>query len=65
MTLDVAESAALLLIATLAIVILLRILMVVHRQNHTVKELELRMKAMEQLDPSKLGETTTNDTKEG
>ena len=50
MTLDVAQSMALLIISLLAIVILLKILAIVHRQTGKVKELEMRMKAMEQLD---------------
>jgi uncharacterized protein YoxC len=65
MTLDTAESAALLIIATLAIVILLRILAVVHKQNRTVKELEMRMKAMEKLDASSFEQSRTKDTKKG
>ena len=65
MTLDTAESAALLIIATLAIVILLRILVVVHKQNRTVKELEMRMKAMEKLDASSFEASKTRDTKNG
>jgi uncharacterized protein YoxC len=65
MTLDTAESAALLIIATLAIVILLRILVVVHKQNRTVKELEMRMKAMEKLDASSFEASKTRDTKKG
>lgn len=66
MTLDVAQSAALLIIATLAIALLLRILMIVHKQNNTVKELQMRMKAMEKLgtDPETI-ERLTNDTKKG
>lgn len=66
MTLDVAQSVALLIIATLAIALLLRILMIVHKQNNTVKELQMRMKAMEKLgtDPETL-ERLTNDTKKG
>lgn len=66
MTLDVAQSAALLIIAFLAIAILLRILVVVHRQNNTVKQLELRMKAMEHMEanPEAFAESIT-DTKKG
>lgn len=62
MTLDVAQSAALLIIATLAIVILLKILAVVHSQNGKFKELEMRMKAMEKMevDPN----DTTNDSQQ-
>lgn len=65
MTLDTAESAALLIIATLAIVILLRILVVVHSQNRTVRELEMRMKAMEKLDAKSFEASKTKDTKKG
>ena len=50
MTLDTTQSAALLIIATLAIVILLRILSVVHSQTNKVQELEMRMKAMEKME---------------
>lgn len=66
MTLDVVQSMALLLISLLAIVILLRILVIVHGQKRHVKELELRMKAMEKMN----GQTSlptdqpTNDGKE-
>ena len=63
MTLDTAQSMTLLILALLAIVILLKILAVVHRQNRTVKELEMRMKAMEQLDATQVA--TMNDTKKG
>jgi uncharacterized protein YoxC len=65
MTLDTAASVTLLIIATLAIVILVRILMVVHRQNNTVKELEMRMKAMEKLDAKSFDESKSEDTKKG
>lgn len=50
MILSVSQSMALLVIALLAVVILLRILMVVHRQNGKVSELEMRMKAMEKME---------------
>lgn len=50
MTLDIVQSMALLIISLLAIVILLKILAIVHHQTGKVKELEMRMKAMEQLD---------------
>ena len=63
MTLDTAQSMTLLILALLAIVILLKILAVVHRQNRTVKELEMRMKAMEQLDATQVA--TMNDTQKG
>lgn len=60
MTLDVAQSAALLIMATLAIAILLRILSVVHNQTSKVKELEMRMKAMENMEVEPTD--TTNDS---
>ena len=50
MTLDLVQSMWLLVISVLAILILLRILMVVHRQASKFNELEMRMKAMEKLD---------------
>ena len=58
MMLDVVQSIAMLVIGLLAIVILLRILVIVHRQNWRVKELETRMKAMEtmEVDPTTLAE---------
>lgn len=60
-----AQSIALLIIATLAIVILLRILMIVHHQTGRVKELEMRLKAMEKLDAEAAAKTdTTNDKTE-
>lgn len=48
--LDVAQSIAILIIGLLAIIILLRILVIVHGQTGRVKELEMRMKAMEKMD---------------
>lgn len=65
MTLGTIESVMLLVMASVAIIILLRILAVVHRQNRTVKELEMRMKAMEKLDASSLEPSKTKDTKKG
>jgi len=50
MTLDTAQSIVMLVVALLMIVILLRILMIVHKQTGRVKELEMRMKAMEKMD---------------
>lgn len=66
MTLDVVQSMALLLISLLAIVILLRILVIVHGQKRHVKELELRMKAMEKMNgqASLPTDQPTNDGKE-
>jgi hypothetical protein len=50
MTLDVAQSLALLIIAVLCVIILMRILVVVHGQNHKVKDLESRLNAIEKSD---------------
>ena len=51
-------------IAALAIVILLRILIIVHRSAGRVKELEMRMKAMEKLDASDVAEIDKSDKTE-
>ncbi|MES2876084.1 MAG: hypothetical protein V4678_01305 [Patescibacteria group bacterium] len=59
MNLGIAQSMTLLIIALLAIVILLRILVVVHKQTGRVKELEMRMKAMEKMDVDPESITTT------
>jgi uncharacterized protein YoxC len=58
------QSIALLVIAALAIVILLRILIIVHRSAGRVKELEMRMKAMEKLDASDVAEIDKSDKTE-
>lgn len=50
MILDLVQSMWLLAISLVAILILLRILIVVHRQTRKFKELEMRMKAMEKMD---------------
>lgn len=67
MILDEAKSIALLVIASLAIVILLRILIIVHRQSGKVRELETRMKAFENMNADAESELitapSTNDTK--
>lgn len=57
--LDVAQSIAILIIGLLAIIILLRILVIVHGQTGRVKELEMRMKAMEKMDVDPETITTT------
>lgn len=59
-----AQSIALLVIAALAIVILLRILVIVHRSAGRVKELEMRMKAMEKLDAEEVAKTDKTDKTE-
>jgi|GEM_PF-1138144 len=64
MTLDVAQSVTLLIIAALAIVILLRILAVVHNQTGRVKELEMRMKAMEKMDAQPDADKTIDESSE-
>lgn len=58
-----AQSIALLVIAALAVVILLRILMIVHHSARRVKELEMRMKAMEKLDANDVVKTDKTDDK--
>lgn len=62
MMLDVVQSIAMLVIGLLAIVILLRILVIVHKQSWHVKELETRMKAMETME---VNPTTVAETKKG
>lgn len=62
MTLDTVQSMWLMAISVLAILILLRILVIVHRQSRKFKELENRMKAMEQTDAAVLA--GKEDTKE-
>lgn len=47
MILDVAQGMALLIISIMATLVLLGILVIVHKQTAKVKELEMRMKAME------------------
>jgi hypothetical protein len=64
MILDEAKSIALLIIASLAIVILLRILIVVHRQSGRVKELEARMKAFESMNTDDMSASSTVSTDE-
>jgi len=50
MILDVAQSMALLIISLVAALVLLGILVIVHRQTAQMKELEMRMKAMENME---------------
>lgn len=47
MILDTIQSMSLLIISVLAVLILLRILFIVHRQSGRFKELEQRLKMME------------------
>lgn len=67
MTAEMAQYVALLIISLLAIVILLRILFIVHRQTRHVKELEMRMKAIEKqaVEPEQADTQLLNDGKEG
>lgn len=59
-----AQSIALLIISALAVVILLRILIIVHHSARRVKELEMRMKAMEKLDAEDVAKTDNTDKTE-
>ncbi len=66
MTLGMAESIVLLFIALLSIIILLRILVVVHHQTNKVKELEMRLKAMDNMEvetPTDTNDSTYNTEK--
>lgn len=50
MILDVAQSMALLILSLVASLVLLGILGIVHQQTAKMKDLELRMKAMENIE---------------
>lgn len=65
MNADIAQSMAFIVIGILMIIILLKILFIVHGQNRHVKDLELRMKAMEKADEATntLTQPTEGDTK--
>lgn len=65
MNADIAQSMAFIIIGILMIIILLKILFIVHGQNRHVKDLELRMKAMENADEATntLTQPTEGDTK--
>ena len=56
--LDVAQSMALFILSLVSSLVLLGILIIVHKQTAKMKELEMRMKAMESLE-------TTDITPEG
>lgn len=60
MILDVAQSMIILIMGVVTIAILLKILFIVHKQSTKVKELEMRMKAMENME---LDEPTTDNDK--
>lgn len=64
MTVDmsVAQSVAFLVISILLVIILIRILAMVHHQTRRVRELETRMKAMENMEvETKQPNTEEND----
>jgi hypothetical protein len=58
--LDVAQSMMVLVLGILAIIVLLGVLVIVHRQTNRVKELEMRMKAMDKLEAN---QTTEGEVK--
>lgn len=55
--LSVAQSMAVLVLGIIAVIILLWVLVIVHKQTGRVRELEMRMKAMNEL--------TAEETTEG
>lgn len=64
MILDTVQSMFLLILGVMAILILLRILFIVHRQTNRVKELEQRMKLMEKTeDADVVASTETGEVK--
>ena len=64
MILDTVQSMFLLILGVMAILILLRILFIVHRQTKRVKELEQRMKLMEKTeDADVVASTETGEVK--
>lgn len=54
MTLSMAQSVVLLILAIFAVIVLLKVLFIVHKQTNRVKELETQMKAMEKIDAQEL-----------
>lgn len=58
--LSVAQSIVVLALGIVAVIILLWVLVIVHKQTGRVKELEMRMKAMDELTAD---ETTEGDMK--
>ena len=50
MILDAVQSLTLLMLSLVATFVLLALLVVVHKQTSRVKDLEMRMKAMEHMD---------------
>ncbi len=48
--LGVAQSMAVLVLGILAIIVLLGVLVIVHKQTNRVRDLEMRMKAIDELD---------------
>ena len=49
-----AQSVVLLILAIFAVIVLLKVLFIVHKQTNRVKELETQMKAMEKIDAQEL-----------
>ncbi len=64
MTLSMAQSIVLLILAIFAIIVLLKVLFIVHKQTNRVKELEMQMKAMEKIDAQKVIDNELNGTTE-
>lgn len=60
MILDTVQSMMFIVLGVVAVAILLRILVIVHKQTRRFKELENRMKAMEHIDAEDV-ETTIVD----
>ncbi len=50
MILDTAQSMTLIIVGILLVIVLLRVLVAVHHQSKKVKDLEIRMKAVEKLE---------------
>lgn len=50
MILDTAQSMTLIIVGILLVIVLLRVLVAVHHQSNKVKDLEIRMKAVEKME---------------
>ena len=59
--LGVAQSMAILVLGILAIIVLIGVLIMVHKQANRVKELEMRMKAMDTLQAENTTEGDENN----
>ena len=60
MTLGTVQSIMILVLGAIAVIVLLYVLVIVHKQTGRVKELEMRMKAMDELE---VNETTEVEVK--